>query len=78
MKSQSSRGGGYLALAAAIVNSGVATNDEAFLKSDWCKYLTDTVVELSNVQSGTTGTGIHNAGFSTVISNKSGRGGSDD
>ena len=34
---------GYMRLAAAIVQSGRAANDQRFLQSNWCKFLTDTV-----------------------------------
>lgn len=33
----------YIDLAIAIVNSGIKTNDSAFLNSDWCKYLIDNI-----------------------------------
>lgn len=29
----------YLTLAAAIIESGIKTNDTAFLNSEWCKFL---------------------------------------
>lgn len=38
----------YIQFAAAIVNSGIAANDEVFLKSEWCKELTDAVVDFHN------------------------------
>lgn len=39
---------GYIQLAAAIVNSGIAAHDEDFLKSEWCQELIDAVVNYHN------------------------------
>ena len=38
----------YIQFAAAIVNSGIATHDEVFLKSEWCQELIDAVVDFHN------------------------------
>lgn len=40
---------GYIALAAAIVNSGIAERDEKFLKSGWCEELKDAVISYNNL-----------------------------
>lgn len=39
----------YIQLAAAIVNSGIAAHDKVFLKSEWCKELTNAVVDFHNI-----------------------------
>ena len=39
---------GYIRLCAAIVQSGIDADDEFFLSSDWCRTLTDAVVEWHN------------------------------
>lgn len=39
---------GYIHLAAAILNSGIQCNDEAFLNSTWYKFLKDCVGEYMN------------------------------
>ncbi len=36
---------GYIQLCAAIVYSGIKQNDQDFLKSVWCKELTDCVID---------------------------------
>lgn len=36
---------GYIQLCAAIVNYGIKQNDQVFLKSAWCKELTDCVAD---------------------------------
>lgn len=38
----------YIQLAAAIVNSGIAAHDEDFLKSEWCRVLTEAVIDFHN------------------------------
>lgn len=42
---------GYIRLAAAIVNLGIADQDEQFLKSEWCQELADAVVSYHNMDS---------------------------
>lgn len=39
---------GYIQLCAAIVNSGIEQHDEFFLKSEWCSYLVEQVVNYHN------------------------------
>lgn len=51
---------GYIQLAAAIVNSGIRCHDEFFLKSDWCKMLTEYVIEHNRVTANSSGNHIIN------------------
>lgn len=47
--------GPYMKLISAIIKSGEAQNDEAFLRSGWCRYLRDTLAEYEQERSGSRG-----------------------
>ena len=59
----------YLTLAAAIIESGIKTNDTAFLNSEWCKFLKSAIAirveHLSKDKSGikTNDTAFLNSGW---------------